>query len=432
MKIVTLLCGLSLTLATPWAEAGPKIEHWTAPSGARVYFVENHALPIVDIQIDFAAGTAYDLPNKAGLASLTHHLLDLGSKDMDETQVASRLADLGAKLGGATEADRASLTLRTLSAADKRVPALEILRFVLSSPQFPADVFARERARTVSSLKEALTRPETIASRAFWAAMYGTHAYGQRSTPESLSSLARDDLALFYRTHYTAKKAAVSIVGDLSRTDAEKIAQLLTADLPAGAGAASPGEPSLPKATELRIPHPAAQAHLMLGLPALKRGDPDFFPLLVGNYSLGGGGFVSRLMKEVRDKRGFAYSVSSYFQPMVQPGPFQIGLQTKKAQANDALKVARGVLTGFLAEGPTEDELIAAKQNLVGSFPLRLDSNKKILDNLALIGFYGLPLDYLDRYAENIEKVTMADVKAAFSRHVKTEHLITVVVAGAE
>jgi zinc protease len=135
-------------------------------------------------------------------------------------------------------------------------------------------------------------------------------------------------------------------------------------------------------------------------------------------------------MKEVRDKRGLAYSVHSYFLPLQQLGPFQIGLQTKKAQANDALKVAREVLASFLEQGPTETELQAAKQNLIGSFPLRLDSNRKILENVALIGFYDLPLDYLDRYPENIEKVTVADIKAAYSRHVRPEHLVTVVVAG--
>jgi zinc protease len=430
MKLVSLLCGLCLCLAGQLAEAGPKIEHWIAPSGARVFFVENHALPILDVQIDFAAGAAYDSASKAGLASLTHGLLDMGTQDMDETQIASRLADLGAKLSGAAEVDRASLTLRTLSAADKRVPALAILRAVLVSPQFPAAVFEREKARTLAALKEALTRPETIASRAFWAAMYPAHAYGLKATPESVSALNRDDLARFYKSHYTAKRASVAIVGDLSRADAEALAQSLTADLPSGNAAVALSEPKLPQAAVQRIAHPAAQAHLLLGLPAIKRGDPDFFPLLVGNYTLGGGGFVSRLMKEVRDKRGFAYSVNSYFLPMAQPGPFQIGLQTKKAQANDALKVAREVLDGFLAEGPSESELQAAKQNLIGSFPLRLDSNKKILDNLSVIGFYGLPLDYLDRYAENIEKVRAVDIKAAFSRHVKPEHVVTVIVAG--
>ena len=169
---------------------------------------------------------------------------------------------------------------------------------------------------------------------------------------------------------------------------------------------------------------------MLIGLPALKRGDPDFFALQVGNYTLGGGGFVSRLMREVREKRGFAYSVYSAFLPMAQPGPFQIGLQTRKEQAGEALRVVREVLSGFLAEGPDEAELLAAKQYLAGSFPLRLDSNRKLLDNVAVIGFYGLPLDYLDTYVANVEKVTAAEVRAAFARHVRQENLATVVVGG--
>ncbi|MFZ2855166.1 MAG: pitrilysin family protein [Rhodocyclaceae bacterium] len=429
MNRLKLFAGLCLCLLVQIAEAGPKIEHWVAPSGARVYFVETHALPILDVQIDFAAGTAYDPDGKAGVASLTGALLDLGAAGLDETQIANRMADLGARLTGGTDMDRASVGLRTLSAADKRVPALDILRAVLVSPLFPAEVFEREKARSVSALKEALTRPEAIAGKAFWRAMYPGHPYGQPSTPESVTAIARDDLAAFYRTHYTAQRATLAIVGDLSRADAEALAQQLTAELPTGAGAAPLPTPQLPAASEQRIAHPAAQAHLLIGLPAIKRGDPDFFPLLVGNYSLGGGGFVSRLMKEVRDKRGLAYSVYSYFHPLALPGPFQIGLQTKKAQADDALKVTREVLAEFLDKGPSEAELKAAKQNLVGSFPLRLDSNKKILENVAAIGFYGLPLDYLDRYAERIEKVGVADIKAAFSRHVKPENLVTLIVA---
>ena len=432
MNLLRLLSLTCLFMVSQMAGAGPNIAHWLTPSGTRVYFVENHDLPILDVQVDFAAGTAYDPQGKAGMASLTHALLDLGVQDMDETQIASRLADLGALLSGSVDMDRASLSLRTLSAADKRTPALEILRAVLTGPQFPEAVFAREKARTVAALKEALTRPDAIASKAFWAAMYPAHPYGRYATPESVNGLQRADLQAFYRNHYTAQRATVAIVGVLSRPQAEALAQQLTSALPSGAGAAAPGEPRLPTATEQRLAHPAAQAHVLIGLPALKRGDPDFFPLLVGNYSLGGGGFVSRLMKEVREKRGFAYSVYSYFMPLAQPGPFQIGLQTKKAQANDALKVTRTVLAGFLAEGPSESEILAAKQNLIGSFPLRLDSNRKLLENVAVIGFYGFPLDYLDRYVDNIEKVTAAEIKAAFARHVKPEHLVTVIVAGQE
>ncbi|HRF74013.1 MAG TPA: pitrilysin family protein [Accumulibacter sp.] len=422
-----LLSFLALTMEL--AHAGPKIQHWQSSSGARVFFVENHTLPILDLQVDFAAGTAYEPAGRAGVASLTRALIDLGVAGIDETQIASRLADVGARLSGGVDMDRASVVLRTLSMADKRGPALDILRAILSTPQFPAAVLDREKARTVAALKEALTRPDTLASRAFWSAMYGSHPYGSYATPESVSSLERADVAAFHAANYTAPRATVAIVGDLERAQAEALADELTAALPSAPAMRGVAAPTVPAASEHRIAHPALQAHLLLGLPALKRGDPDFFPLAVGNYSLGGGGFVSRLMKEVRDQRGLAYSVHSYFHPLAQLGPFQIGLQTKKAQANEALKLTRAVLSNFLEQGPSEVELQAAKENLVGSFPLRLDSNRKILDSVAMIGFYQLPLDYLDLYPENIARVTAAEVKAAFSRHVRPEHLVTVVVA---
>ena len=178
----------------------------------------------------------------------------------------------------------------------------------------------------------------------------------------------------------------------------------------------------------LELDYPASQAHIFLGMPAIARGDPDFFPLLVGNYTLGGGGFVSRLMQEVREKRGYAYSVYSYFSPMRQAGPFQIGLQTKKAQAGEALQVVRRVLDDFLAQGPSAAELKAAKDNLIGSFPLRLDSNRNILEHAAMIGFYGLPLDYLDNYQARVQAVSAEDIRRAFARHLQPGQLVTVTV----
>ena len=433
-----LLCAL-LCLNLPLARAGLAIQHWTAPSGARVFFVETHALPMLDVQVDFAAGTAYDPPGKAGTAALVQTLVDLGAQDMDETAIANRLADLGAALSGNIDRERASIGLRTLSAEDKRAPALDVLRAILSAPQFPEAVFEREQARSLAALKESLTQPDTIANRAFWAALYPGHPYGVSATPESIAAIQRDDLSDYHRRYFTARRAVVSIVGDVTRAQAEALAQRLTEALPeAGNTVNNAGEaadiaaPTPPNGGEERIAHPAsAQAHLLLGTPALKRGDLDFFALQVGNYTLGGGGFVSRLMKEVREKRGYAYSVHSYFIPMAQLGPFRVGLQTKKNQANEALALTHKVLADFLRDGPSEAEIRAAKQNLIGGFPLNLDTNRKILANLAVIGFYGLPLDYLDRYAENIEKVTAADIKAAFARHVDPRHLVTVLV-GAE
>ncbi|MGE5471163.1 MAG: M16 family metallopeptidase [Bacteroidota bacterium] len=429
MTMKKLLIAAFAMLVTQVALAAATIEHWVSPSGARVYFVSSRALPILDVQVDFAAGSMFDPVGKSGLAALTRSTLDLGAGERDETAIAEQLADIGATLGGSADTDRASVVLRTLSMPDKRRPALDILRTVLSAPHFDAAVFSREQQRTVASLKEALTRPDSLAGKAFWEAMYPGHPYGRQATPESVSALQRDDLPAFYRRYYNAANASITLVGDVSRQEAEDIAESLAVGLPAGEAASLPAAPTLPKGGVTRIAHPASQAHIYIGMPAVERGNPDFFPLLVGNYSLGGGGFVSRLMQEVRDKRGYAYSVYSYFSPLRQSGPFQIGLQTKRSQARAAVKVARDVLEGFLRNGPTEDELAAAKANLTGSFPLRLDSNKKLLDNVAVIGFYGLPLDYLDQFQARVQAVTGDGVRQAFARHIHAANLVTVTVA---
>ena len=415
--------------ASQSALAGVKIEHWVSPSGTRVYFVESRVLPMLDIQVDFAAGSMFDPQGKSGLAALTRSTLDLGAGKRDESAIAEQLADIGATLGGGADTDRASVALRTLSAKDKRDVALDILRNVLHAPLFDAAIFDREKTRTISGLKEAMTRPDSIAGKAFWAAMYPSHPYGQQATPESIAALERDELADFHKRYYTATNASITLVGDISRKEAEQIALSIAAGLPKGEPVTLPAAPGQPKGNTVKLPHPASQAHIYIGLPAIERGNADFFPLLVGNYTLGGGGFVSRLMKEVRDKRGYAYSVYSYVAPMKQAGPFQIGLQTKRSQAKDAIKVSREVLDGFLKDGPSEEELTAAKANLTGSFPLRLDSNKKLLDNAAMIGFFGLPLDYLDHYQAKVEAVTADDIKQAFARHVRPADLITVTVA---
>ena len=163
--------------------AGVQIEHWISPSGARVYFVASAALPIVDVRVDFAPGSMFDPPGKSGVAALTRSLLDLGAGELDENAIADRLADIGAHLGGGADTDRASVSLRTLSAADKRGPAFVLLQNVLQAPRFDTAIFERERARTIAALKEALTRPGTIAGKAFWSVLYPNHPYGRQATP---------------------------------------------------------------------------------------------------------------------------------------------------------------------------------------------------------------------------------------------------------
>lgn len=412
------------------AHAAPAIQQWIAPSGAKVLFVESRVLPILDVQVDFAAGAAYSPRDKAGLASLTRSLLDTGAGELDEERIAGRLADLGARVAGATDLDRASLSLRTLSSRTERDGAIELLRLVLQSPTFPIEALEREKARVIAGIRESDTRPDSIASKRFSAALYPDHPYGVHATPDSVAAITRDDLVGFYQANYGANRAVVSIIGDISRGEAEAIVQSLTQGLPKSSDAALLPEVGAPKRETIRVDHPATQSHIYVGMPGIRRGDPDFFPLLVGNYVLGGGGFVSRLTKEVREKRGFAYSVYSYFQPLKLPGPFQIGLQTKREQSDQALQVVEATLADFLRNGPTEAELKAAKQNLVDGFALRLDSNRKILDNMAVIGFYGLPLDYLDQYQKKVAQVTAAQIRDAFQRRVRPENLVTVIVAG--
>jgi zinc protease len=425
----TLFQILIIMFATTAAHAGVKIEHWVAPSGAKVYFVEARVLPILDVQIDFAAGGAFVPAGKAGLARLTRGLLEAGAADLDEERIAARLVDIGARLGGSTDQDRASISLRTLVSKTEREAALELMRTVLSAPTFPQAVLEREKARTVASIREAETRPDAIAGKRFAAAIYPDHPYGVTPAVESVATITRDDLVEFHRRHYGAKGAVVSIIGDVSRAEAEAIAQRLTESLPPGGAAVVPPPVRKPQKATLKIPHPATQSHVHVGLPTIARGDPDYFSLLVGNYTLGGGGFVSRLMKEVREKRGYAYSVYSYVSPRKQAGPFEIGLQTRRDQVDAALKVVDEVLREYIANGPTAQELAAAKKNLADGLALRTDSNAKLLGYLSAIGFYGLPLTYLDDFPARVNAVTAEQIRAAYARHVTAENLVTVVVA---
>jgi len=423
--VAVLCCVASIAFATP------SIQHWQSASGARVLFVENHDIPMLDVAVSFPAGSSFDTADTSGVAGLTHHLLDAGSEGLSEDEISRGMADIGAQFGGGFDQDRSSVSLRTLSDPAVRDKALNIMALVLQRPVFPDGILEREKARVIASLKEAETKPESIADKAFQKAVYGAHPYALPVSGEiaSVEKVTVQDLRDFYRVHYNASRAVVAIMGDVSRAEAEAIAQQLSEKLPL-----SDVPTMLPEvvmhipASEQRISHPASQSHILVGAPGMSRTDPDYYPLYVGNYILGGGGFVSRLMNEIREKKGLAYSVYSYFIPLKQPGAFQIGLQTKKEQADEALKLVRSTLAGFIAKGPAEKELLAAKQNIVGGFPLRIDSNRKILDYLSIIGFYDLPLTFLDDYTRNIERVSVAQVRDAFARHIDPQAMATVIV----
>lgn len=414
------------------ANAAVNIQHWQTSSGSEVYFVENHDLPIIDMAVNFPAGSARDTKQTSGVAGVTRYMMTLGADGMDEEKITNAFADIGAILGGELDNDRAGFKLRTLTS--EQVPALETFNKILHKPDFPDAILAREKTRIIAGINESATQPESISDKAFKQALYPNHPYGldENGEIETITAMKRDDLVKFYNTYYSAKSAVIALIGDMTESQARSIAEAVSSGLPQTPAVAKITEVTLPQSANLQnIKHPASQAHILMGMPGVKRGDADYFPLYVGNYILGGGGFVSRLTEEVREKRGLVYSVYSYFMPMAELGPFQIGLQTKKEQANEAMKVVNDTLVNYVQKGPTEKELKAAKDNLIGGFPMRIDSNGKILDYLSVIGFYKLPMTYLDDFNKEISKVSTKQIADAFKRRVKPEAFATVIV-GAE
>ncbi len=425
-KLVFALLVFTLSFT---ANATVKINHWQTSTGSEVYFVENHDLPIIDMSVNFPAGSARDTKQTSGVAGVTRYIMTLGADGMNEEVITNKFADIGAILGGELDADRAAFKLRTLTS--EQAKALETFNKILHKPDFPQAVLDREKTRIIAGINEAATQPESISNKAFMKALYGAHPYGLDESGEidTVTAMKRDDLVQFYNTYYTAKSAVIALIGDMTEQQARAIAEATSSGLPQTPAVAKIAEVTLPQAANVQsITHPASQAHILLGYPGIKRGDADYFPLYVGNYILGGGGFVSRLTEEVREKRGLVYSVYSYFMPMSELGPFQIGLQTKKEQANDAMKLVNETVAKFIKNGVTEKELKAAKDNIIGGFPMRIDSNGKILDYLSVIGFYKLPLTYLDDFNKKVASVTTKQIKEAFQRRIKPESFVTVIV----
>ena len=428
MKKTGLL--IILLFAFSSAIAGPAIQSWQTSNGAKVLFVPAPEIPMLDVRVVFDAGSARSV-EKPGLSSLTNAMLSEGAGDWSADQIAERLENVGVSLSSGAMRDMAWLGVRSLTEKRALNVALDTLAVMLAAPKFAEDDLERLRQATLVGLSRSEQSPGSVASKAFMKQIFGEHPYAidPEGTQASVEALSRGDLIKFHGQYYVAKSATIAMTGAIDRQQAEKIAEQVVSRLPAGkAAAALPPVAMLEKASEQRTDFPSTQSHLLVGQPGMKRGDADYFVLYVGNHILGGSGLVSILSDEVREKRGLSYSTYSYFAPMRQYGPFQMGLQTKTSQVEEALQVLRDTLQKFIDNGPTEEQLKAAKENITGGFPLRIASNSKIVEYLSMIGFYDLPLDYLDRFTGRVETVTVADIKDAFSRRLDPQRLVTVVV----
>ena len=428
MRIFLLSCIL-LTFSQITLAAA-KIEHWQTIGGSRVYYVHTEGLPMADIQVVFNAGSASD-GQQFGLSALTADLLDTGAGKWNADEIAQRFESVGAQFGVSSSMDTTTVSLRTLTDKTLFDKALETMQVILTKPAFNQADFKREQRRTLSGLKQQEESPAALASIAFYNALYGTHPYAhpESGVIKTVSAFKAADIRHFYQKSYVADNAIVVIAGALSKQQAEQTAEQLLAGLPLGKRPETLPDVAMPlKATQQHIEFPSSQTHVLVGLPGSYRKDPDYFNLYVGNHILGGSGLVSKLFDEIREKRGLAYSASSNFMPMLKPGPFLISLQTRNDQTAQALQVLNQTLADFINKGPTEVELTAAKKNITGGFAMRFDTNKELAGYVAMIGFYEMPLDYLDTFQQKTEQVTVASITEAFKRRVNPQLLQTITV----
>ncbi len=417
------------------------IEKLDSFKGAQAYLVQTKALPMVDIEISIDAGDRYDPAVKSGLATVAGRLMHYGARSakglLNEAQIADEIADLGANIGVSVSGERAIMRIRTLSRQDLRDRAVQLASAMLTAPTYDPKILAREKQRMTTALLEAETKPETVLDRRFRKSVYGNYPLANSPTVQSIANISATDLQQFHKQFYRGDRMIVSIVGDVTKAEAAEIVQGLLQRVPQSGPAIaklpeferSPVEPLSQR--EVTIPFDSQQAHIALGMTAVTRSNPDYFPLLVGNYVLGGGGFVSRLMSEVREKRGLAYSVFSYFAPGKDAGIFQAGLQTKNDQAALALDVMSSTISQFIVNGPTQSELDAAKANLINGYPLRIDNNRKLLDNVSSIAWNNLPLDTMEVWTKQVEAVSLEQVKTAFQKHLAMDRM-KIVVLGAK
>jgi zinc protease len=413
-------------------QAGPSIENWETRNGARVLFVRAPELPMIDVRVAFDAGSARDL-TLPGMALFTNAMLSEGAGGLSAEAISDRIDNVGANMRNDTQRDVAWLGLRSLTESAQLSVAIETFSQVLQAPSFPSPALERIRKLLLVGLKQREQNPAAVAEELFYANLYPQHAYGPPTdgNAASIKRIRRVDLLTFYRRYYVGRNAIIAIVGDLDRPKAEALANKLVDQLPSGVRAPTIAEP--PKQSQpavIKREHPSTQTHILLGQAVMTRPDPDFYPLYVANHALGGNGLVSVLAEAIREQRGLSYSVASHFIGMRAAGPFEAAIETRNSQAVEATQVLQKTIAEYVQRGPSDAELEAAIKNLSGGFPLRIDSNGKILEYLTSIGFYGLPLDYLDQFVARISSVTADQIRDAMRRRLKPEYFLTVIVGG--
>lgn len=403
------------------------IQTWQTAEGAKVLFVEAHELPMFDLSLTFAAGSSQD-GDTPGLAMMTNAMLNEGVAGKDVGAIAAGFENLGADFGNGAYRDMGVASLRSLTAADKREPALKLFAEVLGQPTFPADSLVRIKNQVLAGFEYQKQNPGRLAGLELFKRLYGEHPYAHSSDGDakSIPAITVAQMQAFHQKAYAAGNTVIALVGDLSRAEAEAITAQVSAALPKGPALAKTAQPQEPKAGLTHIEFPSKQTTLLLSQMGIDRADPDYAAMFLGNQILGGGGFGTRLMDQVREKRGLTYGISSGFTAMQARGPFMISLQTRAEQSEGALKLVQDILRDYLTTGPTQKEVDDAKRELAGSFPLSTASNGDIVAQLGAIGFYDLSLSYLEDFMQQVQALDVNAVKTAMAKHLNADALVIV------
>ena len=429
-----LLIGLMLTLGLASSlSAAPLGTRTVLDNNATLLVAERPGLPMVVLSMILKTGAAVDPQGKQGLANLTAALLTRGTRSYSAQALAEELDFLGTSLSVDAGNDATTIGLTTLTKNLDRSFAL--LAEVVLSPSFPQDEFERIRKEVEGRLHSNEEDPGWVAGKAFREHLYPQQPYGRliSGQAETLARITPDDIKQFHATYYRPNNAIIAVAGEITQARvgsllASHFADWQAADLPDFAWP----DPPERAARQVNLDKEVTQANIMIGHSGIARSHPDYYAVLVMNHVLGGGGFGSRLMDRIREEQGYAYSVGSYFSARKHPGPFTVALQTKNESARQAIAETLTVIRRFRQEGATEEEVEAAKAYLVNSFPLRLISNADVAGMLPALEFYGLGLDYPDRYPDIIGSVTLEQVKAAAKQHLHPDQFLQVVVADLE
>jgi len=425
---------LWLGLASATFGAQPLGVRHELPNGLVWLFSQQPSLPLVTVHLLIKGGALRDPPGKAGLANLTALLLTQGTKQRPAVQIAQELDFLGAQLSSRGEDDYNLLTLTVLK---KDLPAgLQIFEDILKHPAMAPEEMRRKVAQLKASLQSEADDPGLVAGRAFYQRLFGDHPYGHpaKGTPAGLSAITRQDLVDFHARYYRPNNAILSIVGDLTLEEAQEwVTRIFGSWEPAPIPALKvPAPPPLNKKELKIINKNITQAHIIWGHLAISRRHPDFYAFQVMNYLLGGGGFASRLMDNIRENRGLAYNVGSSFNAGWETGAFAVSLETKNDKADEAVAQVIQEIERLRNTPVTEQELDDAQSYLIGSFPRKMDTLGKRAWLLNYIEFYGLGLDYPERYPEMIRRLRPADIQQVAQKYLQPDKYLLVVVGHRE